>query len=65
MFNFSSKTVVDRKFKITDLYKQMNASKEARKDGAMIESIALKNVLSPQRSIVMQQNPSRRFMSLR
>ena len=47
MFNFSSKTVVDRKFKITDLYKQMGASKEARKDGAMIESIALKNVLSP------------------
>ncbi len=47
MFNFSSKTVVDRKFKITDLYKQMGASKEARKDGAMIESIVLKNVLSP------------------
>lgn len=47
MFNFSSKTIVERKFKITDLYKQMSASKEARKDGTMIESIVLKNVLSP------------------
>jgi hypothetical protein len=47
MFNFSSKTVVDRKFKLTDLYKQMSASKEAKKDGTMIESIVLKNVLSP------------------
>ena len=47
MFNFSSKTVVNRQFKITDLYKQMGASKEARKDGTMIESVVLKNVLSP------------------
>lgn len=47
MFKFSSKTVVDRKFKITDLYKQMGASKEARTDGTMIESVVLKNVLSP------------------
>ena len=47
MFNFSSKTVVNRQFKITDLYKQMSASKEARKDGTMIESVVLKNVLSP------------------
>ena len=42
MFKFSSKTVVDRKFKITDLYKQMGASKEARTDGTMIESVVLK-----------------------
>ena len=47
MFRFSSKTVVDRKFKLTDLYKQMNASKEAKKDGTLIESVVLKNVLSP------------------
>ena len=47
MFKFSSKTVVDRKFKITDLYKQMGASKEARTDGTLIESVVLKNVLSP------------------
>ena len=47
MFRFSSKTIVDRKFKLTDLYKQMNASKEAKKDGTLIESVVLKNVLSP------------------
>ena len=47
MFHFSSKTVVDRKFKLSDLYKQMSASKEAKKDGALIESVVLKNVLSP------------------
>ena len=47
MFSFSSKTVVDKNFKLTDLYKQMSASKEARKDGTMIESVVLKNVLSP------------------
>lgn len=47
MFQFSSKTVVDRKFKMTDLYKQMSATKEAKKDGTFIESVVLKNVLSP------------------
>ena len=47
MFNFSSKTVVDRKFKLADLYKQMSASKEAKKDATVIESVVLKNVLSP------------------
>ena len=47
MFQFSTKTEINRKFKITDLYKQMSASKEAKKDGTMIESIVLKNVLSP------------------
>ena len=47
MFQFSTKTEINRKFKITDLYKQMSARKEAKKDGTMIESIVLKNVLSP------------------
>jgi hypothetical protein len=47
MFSFSSKTVVGRTFKLTDLYKQMHASKEAQKDAAVIESVVLKNVLSP------------------
>lgn len=47
MFEFSSKTRVDRPFKITDLFRQMNASKEAKKDAACIEKIVLKNVLSP------------------
>ena len=47
MFEFSSKTRVDRPFKMTDLFRQMNASKEAKKDAACIEKIVLKNVLSP------------------
>lgn len=47
MFEFSSKTRVDRLFKMTDLFRQMNASKEAKKDAACIEKIVLKNVLSP------------------
>lgn len=47
MFSFSSKTFVDKQFKLTDLFRQMNASKEARKDAAAIEKIVLKNVLSP------------------
>ena len=47
MFQFSSKTEVNKQFKLSDLFKQMNASKEARKDTAVIERVALKNVLSP------------------
>ena len=47
MFNFSSKTVVDRKFKLSDLYKQMSASKEAKAEAKLIEGVVLKNVLSP------------------
>lgn len=47
MFQFSSRTEVNKQFKLSDLFKQMNASKEARKDAAVIESIVLKNVLSP------------------
>ena len=61
MFKFSSKTVVDRKFKITDLYKQMSASKEARKDGTLIESVVLKNVLSPSTLYCDAENLSKRF----
>ena len=47
MFEFSSKTQVDRNFRLNDLFRQINASKEARKDAAVIEKIVLKNVLSP------------------
>lgn len=47
MFRFSTKTEVNRVFKLTDLYKQMNASKEARKEATCIDKIVLKNVLSP------------------
>ena len=47
MFQFSSRTEINRQFKLSDLFKQMNASKEARKDAAAIEKVVLKNVLSP------------------
>lgn len=47
MFQFSSRTEVNKQFKLSDLFKQMNASKEARKESAAIEKIVLKNVLSP------------------
>lgn len=47
MFQFSSRTEVNKQFKLSDLFKQMNASKEARKDAAAIEKVVLKNVLSP------------------
>lgn len=47
MFDFSSKTLINKQFKLTDLFRQMNASKEAKKDASAIEKIVLKNVLSP------------------
>lgn len=47
MFQFSSRTEVNKQFKLSDLFKQMNASKEARKDAATIEKVVLKNVISP------------------
>lgn len=47
MFNFSSKTEVNKQFKLIDLYKQMNATKEVKQNALMISSITLKNVISP------------------
>lgn len=47
MFQFSSRTEINKQFKLSDLFKQMNASKEARKDAAVIEKVVLKHVLSP------------------
>lgn len=46
MFEFNSKTYVNRQFKMKDLYKQMNADKEVRTDGRIISGITLVNVLS-------------------
>ena len=39
MFRFSSRTEVNRQFKLTDLFRQMNASKDARKDAADVEKV--------------------------
>lgn len=47
MFNFSTKTLVNKKFKLTDLNKQISASKECKKEGFSIESVTLKNIISP------------------
>lgn len=47
MFKFSTKTVVNKQFKLTDIFKQINVSKEAKKDASCIEKVTLTNVLSP------------------
>ena len=47
MFKFSTKTVVDKQFKLNDIYKQIEADKEIKKDAACIEKITLTNVISP------------------
>ena len=47
MFNFSSKTEINKKFKLIDIFKQIKASKEAKRDAMIIESIFLKNLISP------------------
>lgn len=47
MFSFSSKTLVNRQFKLADLFKQMGVSKDARKEATCIDKIVLTNVISP------------------
>ncbi len=46
MFDFSSKTQVNRKFKLTELYKVMGADKAMKSDAANIVSVTLTNVLN-------------------
>lgn len=46
MFDFSSKTQVNRKFKLTELYKVMGADKAVKADAANIVSVTLTNVLN-------------------
>ncbi len=47
MFEFSSRTEVNKQFKLSALFKPMNASKAAKKDATVIDKVVLKNVLSP------------------
>ena len=47
MFEFSSKTQLNRQFKLSDLFRQMGASREVKKDAAGIEKVTLTNVISP------------------
>ena len=46
MFSFSSKTLVNRKFKMSELYKVMGADKTVKADAANILSVTLTNVLN-------------------
>lgn len=46
MFEFSSKTVVEKKFKLSELFKMISADKQMRVDAKCISAIALSNVLS-------------------
>lgn len=46
MFEFSSKTQVNKKFKLTELYKVMGADKVVKADAANIVSVMLTNVLN-------------------
>ena len=46
MFAFSSKTQVDKKFRLPDLYKMMAAERDVKADAQNILSVTLKNVLS-------------------
>ena len=47
MFNFSTKTLINKTFKIADLNKQIGASKECKEQEKIIESVTLKNIISP------------------
>lgn len=46
MFEFSSKTQVNKKFKLTELYKVIGADKAVKADAANILSVTLTNVLN-------------------
>ena len=46
MFDLSSKTKVNRKFRLAELYKMMTADKEIKADAKNILSVVLTNVLS-------------------
>ena len=49
MFEFSSKTQVNKKFKLTELYKLMGADKAVKADAANVLSVTLTNVLNHDR----------------
>lgn len=48
MFQFSSKTNVNKNFKLTDILKQIKADKDVKADAAKINSIVLTNVINSQ-----------------
>lgn len=46
MFNFSTKTLVNKEFKINDILRQIKASKEVKEDSKKINKIILQNVIN-------------------
>lgn len=46
MFKYSQKTEVDKVFKLSEVFKMIDASKEIKQDASVIESIKLSNILS-------------------
>jgi hypothetical protein len=46
MFNFSSKTIVNKEYKLSDFLTQIKASKEIREDAKKIDKIIFQNVIN-------------------
>ena len=46
MFNFSSKTLVNKEYKLNDFLKQIKANKEVKDDAKKIDKILFQNVIS-------------------
>lgn len=46
MFNFSSKTLVNKEYKLSDFLKQIKANKEVKEDAKKIKKILFQNVIS-------------------
>lgn len=46
MFNFSSKTIVNKEYKLSDFLTQIKASKEIKEDAKKIEKVVFQNVIN-------------------
>lgn len=46
MFNFSSKTIVNKEYKVSDFLKQINATKEIKSDAKIVKNIYFLNVIN-------------------
>ena len=46
MFNFSTKTIVNKEYKLNDFLKQINASKDVKDDAKCIKNILFTNVIN-------------------
>ena len=56
MFNFSSKTIVNKEMKAADVLRTIHADREAREDASCIKSIVLENVLKAE-TLNCEQDP--------